>query len=94
MILRFYFDPATREPHIYNHGVTEVEVEEILRRPGEDRPGYEGARVAIGRTSGGRYVRVIYVPGPVPQSVFVVTSYDLRGKALVAYRRRLRRRKR
>jgi hypothetical protein len=69
-------------------------VEEILRRPGEDRPGYEGARVAIGSTSGGRYLRVIYVPGPEPQCVFVVTSYDLRGKALVAYRRRRRRRKR
>ncbi len=94
MNVRYYIDPATGAPHIYNHGVTEVEVEEILRRPGEDRPGYEGARVAIGRTSGGRYLRVIYVPGPEPQSVFVVTSYDLRGKALVAYRRRRRRRKR
>ena len=94
MNVRYYIDPETGAPHIYNHGVTQNEVEEILRRPGEDRPGYEGARVAIGRTFGGRYLRVIYVPDPGPQSVFVITSYDLRGKALVAYRRRLRRRKR
>jgi hypothetical protein len=35
MNIRFYRDPATGEPHIYNHGVTEEEVEEVLRRPGE-----------------------------------------------------------
>ena len=33
MILRFYFDPATGEPHIYNHGIVEDEVEDVIRRP-------------------------------------------------------------
>ena len=47
---------------MWNHGVAEVEVEQVLRRPGEDRPGQGGARVAIGQTQEGRYLRVIYVP--------------------------------
>jgi hypothetical protein len=63
-----------------------------LARPGEDRQGYEGARVAVGQTLAGRYLRVIYVPDPEPGNVFVITSYELRGKALAAYRRRGRRR--
>ncbi len=41
-----------------SHGVHENEVEDILASPGEDRPGRDGSRVAIGRTSGGRYLRV------------------------------------
>ncbi len=90
--IRYYIDPETGLPHIYNHGVSEDEVEEVLTRPGEDRLGYEGARVAIGQTSDGRYLRVIYVPDSEPGSVFVITAYSLRGKALAAYRRRRRRR--
>ena len=93
MKLRFYIDPATDEPHIYHHGVEEDEVEDVLVRPGEDRPGREGSRVAIGQTQGGRYLRVIYVPDPEPDSVFVVTAYELRGKPLAAYRRRRRERR-
>ena len=77
-------------PHIYRHGVDEDEVEDVLRKPGEDRPGREGARVAIGRTSAGRYVRVIYVADQEPDSVFVITAYPLTGKPLMAYRRRRR----
>ena len=81
-------DPVTGDPHIYRHDVTEDEVEEVLRHPGEDRPAQEGARAIIGQTGSGRYLRVIYVPDPEPGSVFVVTAYDLRGKPLTAYRRR------
>jgi hypothetical protein len=92
MRLRFYTDSDTGLPHIYNHGVKEDEVEQVLRRPGEDRPGAENSRIAIGRTESGRYLRVIYVPDQEPDSVFVITAYDLRGKPLAAYRRRLRRR--
>ncbi len=92
--LRLYLDPETGEPHIYQHGVTEEEVAEVLRKPGEDRPGREGSRVAIGKTAGGRYLRVIYVPDPEPESAFVITAYDLKGKPLAAYKRRRRRRKR
>jgi len=92
MNIRFYRDPATGEPHIYNHDVTEEEVEEVISRPGEDRRGREGSRVAIGQTRAGRSLRVIYVPDPEPASIFVITAYELRGKPLTAYRRRQRRR--
>jgi hypothetical protein len=57
--VRYYIDPETELHHIYCHDVGEAEVEEVLSKPGEDRPGREGSRVAIGRTSGGRYLRVI-----------------------------------
>ncbi len=90
MRLRFYRDPETGEPHIHGHNVSEGEVEEVLSCPGEDRPGRDGSRVAIGRTGNGRYLRVIYVPDPEPESVFVITAYDLSGKPLLAYRRRVR----
>jgi hypothetical protein len=86
--LRYYIDPATGQPHIYRHNVQENEVEEVLAKPIEDRPGTEGSRVAIGQTEAGRYLRVIYVPDPVPDSAFVITGYDLGPKALKALRRR------
>lgn len=88
MRVRFYIDPESQQPHIYGHDVSEAEVEEVLRSPGEDRPGVESARVAIGQTHAGRYLRIIYVPDPEPESVFVITAYELRGKPLTAYRRR------
>jgi len=91
MKIRFYIDPETKQPHIYNHGVSESEVEYVLKKPGEDRPGHEGSRVAIGQTDAGRHLRVIYVPDPVPESIFVITAYDLTGKPLKAYKRRRRR---
>jgi hypothetical protein len=90
MKIRFYIDPETEQPHIYNHGVKEDEVEDVLQKPGEDRPGNEGSRVAIGKTRGGRYLRVIYVPDPIPHSVFVITAYELTGNPLKAFRRRRR----
>jgi Domain of unknown function (DUF4258) len=91
--VRYYIDPETDQPHIYQHGVVEHEVEEVLRRPLEDRPGREGSRIALGQTEGGRYLRVIYVPDPLPDSVFVVTAYQLGPNALRALRRRRRRRR-
>ena len=81
-------DPATGLPHIYNHDVDEVEVIEVLEKPGEDRAGSEGSRIALGQTAAGRYLRVIYVPDPQPDSVFVITAYQLVGKPLAAFRRR------
>ena len=91
MKLRFYVDPNSDAPHVYNHNVDEEEVGDVLANPGEDRLGREGSRVAIGRTRAGRYLRVIYVPDPEPDSSFVITAYELAGKALLAYRRRRRR---
>lgn len=94
MHLRFYIDPETGLPHISRHNVEEHEVEEVLERPGEDRPGREGSRVAIGQTHAGRYLRVIYVPDPEPDSAFVITAMELTGKPLAAYRQRMRRKQR
>ena len=88
MQARFYIDPGTGAAHIHNHQVAEDEVIEVLEKPGEDRAGREGSRIALGQTASGRYLRVIYVPDPEPDSVFVITSYDLTGKPLAAYRRR------
>ncbi len=88
MDVRFYNDPATDAPHIYNHGVREDEAIEILEKPGEDRPGRGGARIALGQTTAGRYLRVIYVFDPEADKVFVITAYDLVGKPLAAFRRR------
>ena len=93
MDIRYYIDPETELPHVRRHGVAEREVEDVLRRPMEDRPGREGSRVALGRTGAGRYLRVIYVPDPIPNSVFVITAYQLGAKALKALRRRRRRRR-
>ena len=94
MKIRFYINEEAGLPHIYKHKVREDEVEDVLRKPGEDRPGKENARIAIGQTREGRYLRVIYVPDPEPDSVFVITAYELVGKPLKAYRLRSRRRQR
>ncbi len=59
MDIRYYIDPETGLPRIYGHEVEEREVKEVLSSPGEDRPGREGSRVAVGKTSDGRYLRVI-----------------------------------
>jgi len=32
MKIRFYIDPETKQPHIYNHGVSESEVESVKSR--------------------------------------------------------------
>ena len=92
MNIRFYLDPETGLPHIYQHDVSEDDVEDVLRRPGEDRQGRDGSRVAIGQTRNGQYLRVIYVPDAAPQSMFVITAYRLTGKPLAAYIRRKRKR--
>jgi hypothetical protein len=85
---RFYIDPATGSPHIHRHDVSEDEVIEVLEQPYEDRKGREGSRVALGQTAAGRYLRVIYVPDPQPDTSFVITAYELTGKPLAALRRR------
>ena len=89
--LRFYLDPETGLPHIQAHGVSEAEVEQALDKPGEDRAGRDGSRVAIGQTRVRRYLRIIYVPDPIPNSAFVITAFELAGKPLAAYRRRRKR---
>lgn len=91
MDVRFHLDSDTGLPHTYGHGVTEDEVEFILRHPGQDRSGREDSRHAMGQTASGRYLRVIYVPDKQGDGVFVVTAWEMRGNELRAYRRRRRR---
>jgi hypothetical protein len=92
MELRFWLDPDTGLPHIHNHGVCEEEVAQVLRRPGLNIRGGRNSRSVMGQTLAGRYLKVVYVPDPDGRSGFVVTAYELRGKALRAYRRARRRR--
>lgn len=92
MDIRFYQDPETGQPHIYEHDVTESEVEWILSHHDEDEVCSGDSRQALGRTLGGRHLRVIYVPDEEGDGVFVVTAYPLTGKQLKAFRRRQRRR--
>ena len=91
--IRFYIDSATGLPHISRHGVEDYEVIEVLESAAEDRPGRDDSRIAIGQTLAGRYLRVIYVPGPLIGEAFVITAYDLAGASLAAFRRRLRRKR-
>lgn len=91
MNIRFFIDPQTDQPHIWQHQVSEQDVEEVLANPAEDRLGKDGSRVVLGRTFSGRFLRVIYVPDPQPNSLFVITAYELTGKPLAAFKRRHRR---
>ncbi len=65
-----------------------------MASPAEDVPGRRNSRLAIGQTLGGRYLLVVYVRDPEPDSAFVITAYELSGNALRAFRRRRRRRQR
>ncbi|MGH7492293.1 MAG: hypothetical protein ACREOO_07850 [bacterium] len=91
MKILFLVNPATGMPHIYDHGVDEDEVMEILRNFIDDRPARNNARSASGQTRAGRYLRVIYRRDAEPGSKFVITAYDLQGKALHALKRFKRR---
>jgi hypothetical protein len=94
MELRFYTDPETGLPHICNHGITEAEVVQVLRRPGPVYRGDRDSRLKSGQTEAGRYIQVVYNPDPGGDSIFVITAYALTEKALQAYRRRQRKKKR
>ena len=70
MDLRNYPDPDTGQPHIYGHGVTEEEVRQVFRGPGEDLPADRSSRMRLGQTVNGRYLQVIYVPDEESGSIF------------------------
>jgi hypothetical protein len=99
MDVRYFINPVTGLPHIYDHGFTEAEVEQVLARPGEDkpvskrpdRPASRRSRQAVGQTAAGRYLRVIYAPDLAGDGVFVVTAIPLTRNELRAYRRRKKR---
>jgi hypothetical protein len=94
MELRFWNDPETGLPHIYEHGVTEEEVRQVMARPGLNLRSEGNSRSIMGATAAGRYLKVVFVPDPGGDSGFVVTAYELRGIRLKAYRRATRRKKR
>jgi hypothetical protein len=94
MRLRFWNDPETSLPHIYNHGVTAKEVLETFQRPGEEFPGRDDSRIRIGQTAAGRYLQIVFVPDFGSRSAFVVTAFELSHKAKQAFRRRQRRKQR
>ena len=94
MEIRFYLDRETGLPHINGHGVNEEEVRQVLRGSGEDLSASKGSRMKLGRASAGRYLQVVYSPDEGPDNLFVITAYELGGKAKKAYRRRQRRKPR
>jgi hypothetical protein len=91
---RFCEGPDTGLPRIYGHRATEEEVQQVFRAAGEDLPRTRNSRMKLGQTAAGRYLQVIYLPDKDADSVFVITAYELRGKAKTAYRRRQRRKPR
>jgi hypothetical protein len=91
MEIRFYLDPETDQPHIYEHGVSEEEVREVLAGRGDDFRGRKNSRIRFGQTATGRYLKVIYKQDEGTDSAFVITAYEIRDKAKRAFRRRQRR---
>lgn len=92
MKIRYNMDADTGLPHMYRHGVSEDEVEEVLAHPMEARRGEGGSTVLMGKTRRGRFLRVIAAFDTDRQGCFVITAYDVRGKALKGLRRRTRKR--
>lgn len=90
MKIRYNTDPDTGMPHIYAHGVSEHEVEDVLRNPIERRRGDADSQVLVGQTARGRFLRVIISLDADHSGVFVITAYDLTGKPRKALRRRMR----
>ena len=93
MDLRFWVDPKTSLPHIFDHGVTEEEVRQVLIRTAEDFPATDGSRIRLGQIRAGRYLQEVYAPDTVGDGAFVVTAFDLSAKAKRAFRRRQRRKR-
>lgn len=91
MELRFWDDPETGLPHIYDHGITEEEVRQVLSRPGQEIAGRDKSRIRFGQSSAGRYLQVVYVPDEDRKGAFIVTAHDMSNKAKKAFRRHQRR---
>lgn len=70
-------DPEGNVQHIAEHGVTKAEVVEVLDRPEVcDVSHSSGRPVAIGTTSAGRAILVVYDEID-EDTVYPVTAYDL-----------------
>ena len=77
MNFRFYIDPTSGLPHIYNHTVNEDEVEQALSNRGEDRPGTKDSRIAIGQTDAGRYFAGDICARSTVRQRVCITAYEL-----------------
>src|SRR5579859_2241653 len=62
MLIKFHIDPVTGQPHIFDHGVTEEEVRDIMAHPRLVLRGRKNSRFALGQTRSGRYLKVAFVP--------------------------------
>lgn len=93
MTVRFHTNPDG-EPHVHDHGVAEDEVLEALARPLEQISGSDESTILIGRTVGGRVLKVFFTDARDGDGIFVITAFDLPPKQLRALRRRLKRRPR
>jgi hypothetical protein len=91
--VRFNRNP-NGEPHIHDHHVEVSEVLEALADTLDAVPGRGGTTAVIGRTRGGRVLKVLHAPSRDGDGIFVVTAYDLPAKQLRAVNRKLRRRRR
>jgi uncharacterized DUF497 family protein len=77
--------------HIADHGITRSEAEDVViraRRPYPQRVG-AGKYLAVGQTSSGSYIQVVYVFDP-PGVVFVIHARPLREIEKRRFRRRRR----
>jgi hypothetical protein len=81
---------ADGEPHIHDHHVEVSEVLEALDDTLECIAGTADSTIVIGRTRGGRVLKVIHAPSRDGDGIFVVTAYDLPPKQVRALKRRLR----
>ena len=93
MNIRFNRNPDG-EPHIHDHDVEVYEVLEALDDTLESTSGRGDTTIVIGRTRGGRVLKVIHAPSRDGDGIFVVTAYDLPARQIRALKRRLRRRRR
>jgi hypothetical protein len=82
MEIKFYIDPETQQPHIYEHGVTEQEARQVIMRAVDDFQGKKGARIALGQTAAGRYLQVVYVRDKEPDSLLVINRLRPQGQSL------------
>jgi uncharacterized DUF497 family protein len=87
--IRFLCD-ADGSTHIHKHGVSEREAIRVFWGAKHRAPAKRGAKMALGQTDTGRFLKVIYKP--IDRGILIITAYDLRGKELKAFRRLVRRR--
>ena len=70
-------DPQGNVQHIVEHGISKAEVVEVLGRPQSyEKSRSSGRPVAIGTTSRGRTILVVYEEVD-EDTVYPVTAYDL-----------------